>query len=113
MAAALATRLGLRLVLAHVVDGNGIPPGELPDGIDAEVRVEHGDRAEVLAQIAAEEAADLIVVGSRPRRLRDRWLRCGLARELEATTPVPILIAPPQTRRRSARRLALAEAPVA
>jgi nucleotide-binding universal stress UspA family protein len=120
MAAALATRLGLRLVLAHVVDElrHGetlleIAAEDVQDGIEADVRVEYGDRAEVLAQIAAEEAADLIVVGSRPRRLRDRWLRCGLARELEATTPVPILIAPPQTRRRSARRLAVAEAPVA
>jgi nucleotide-binding universal stress UspA family protein len=123
MAAALATRLGLRLVFAHVVvEDDAVPDAELalerlvdvlarPD--DAEVRVEAGDRAELLGQIAAEEGADLIVLGSRPRRLRDRWLSCPLARELETVTPVPILIAPPQTRRRSARRLAVAAAPAA
>jgi nucleotide-binding universal stress UspA family protein len=131
MAAALATRLGLRLVLAHVVEAPRrtarraerldeaaarlaglVAQLPLPDD-DVEVRVEAGDRAEVLGQIAAEEGADLIVVGSRRRRLRDRWLCCPLARELETTTPVPILIAPPQTRRRSARRLAVATAPAA
>jgi nucleotide-binding universal stress UspA family protein len=121
MAAALSTRLGLRLVLVHVVPGD--PDDGLATTLDVvaglslgdavEARVEVGDRAEVLAQVAAEEAADLVVLGSRPRRLRDRWLRCTLARELEAATPVPVLIAPPQTRRRSARRLAVAEAPVA
>jgi nucleotide-binding universal stress UspA family protein len=119
MAAALATRLGLRLVLAHVVaDGAaGFAPAQLVDGLprpdDVELRVEAGDRAELLGQIAAEEGADLIVLGSRPHRLRARLLWCPLARELERVTPVPILIAPPQTRRRSARRLAVAAAPAA
>jgi nucleotide-binding universal stress UspA family protein len=130
MAAALATRLGLRLVLAHIVEAprrhasraaldDAVArlerlAAELPSGDDGvEVRVGAGDRAELLGQIAAEEGADLIVVGSRRRRLRDRWLCCPLARELETTTPVPILIAPPQTRRRSARRLAVATAPAA
>jgi nucleotide-binding universal stress UspA family protein len=122
MAAALATRLGLRLVLAHVVADGRVDHVSaalaqlvvrLPGSDEVEVRVETGDRADLLGQIAAEEGADLIVLGSRPRRLRARWLRCRLARELETITPVPIVIAPPQTRRRSARRLAVATAPAA
>lgn len=134
LARALATRLGLRLVLVHVVDG--VPPGteesltarqrmsggertletvsrELGTREETERRVVLGERAERLAQIGAEEGADLIVVGSRARGLRGRQLRCSLARELEAVTPVPVLIAPPQTRTRSARRLAVAEASAA
>jgi len=120
MAAALATRLGLRLVFVHVVAADDAAAAaevavarlldHLPQPDDVEVRVAAGDRAELLGQIAAEEGADLIVLGSRPRRRRDRWLSCPLARELETVTPVPILVAPPQTRRRSARRLAVAAA---
>jgi nucleotide-binding universal stress UspA family protein len=124
---ALASRLGLRLVLVHVVDG--VPPGtheslsarqrqagseQLLSGIahdlgnETETRVVVGDRAEALAQVAAEEGADLIVIGSRPAGLGNRKLRCTLARELEASTPIPVLLAPPATRRRSDHRLALA-----
>jgi nucleotide-binding universal stress UspA family protein len=129
LAAALGTRLGLRLVLVHVLDG--IPPGtqesvgarqqqagaermlsllarELGDGV--ETRLVPGPRGETLAAIAAEEGADLIVVGSRAAGLRGRTLRSGLARELEAATPVPVLVAPPATRRRSDTRLELASA---
>jgi nucleotide-binding universal stress UspA family protein len=128
MAAALAARVGLRLVLARVVE---LRPGEKSDvakrrvedaeselieladqlpSATVEMRIDFGRRAEVLAQVAAEEGADLIVLGSRSRRLRDRSLLCSLARELEVETPVPVLIAPPQTRRRSALRLAVAAA---
>ena len=82
---------------------------ELRTDQELELRLAHGDRAERLAQFAAEEGVDLIVLGSRPQGLRGRKLRCTLARELEAATPVPVLIAPPQTRKRSDRRLA--EAP--
>src|SRR5437764_12761795 len=84
LAGALARRLGLRLVLVHVVDG--LPPGPHDSltgrqrqngaaqmlaalarelGAATETRVAAGDRAEVLTQLAAEEGADLIVVGSR------------------------------------------------
>jgi nucleotide-binding universal stress UspA family protein len=79
---------------------------EVGDG--AEVRVVHGRRADALAQVAAEEGADLIVVGSRPAGLGSGKLRSALARELEAVTPVPVLVAPPSTRRRSLQRLAMA-----
>jgi nucleotide-binding universal stress UspA family protein len=128
LADALSERLSLRLVLAHVVDGirvvgteeslttlQGRKGGErllraiardLGPGRELELRLAHGDRAERLAQLAGEEGADLIVVGSRPKGLRGRKLRWKLARELEAATPVPVLVAPPQSRKRDDRRLA-------
>jgi nucleotide-binding universal stress UspA family protein len=129
VAGALSDRLGVRLVLVHVVDGS--PGGSrertaqqgrvaaertletiasaaaVPRG--TELRVEFGRRAELLARIAAEEGADLIVLGSRARGWHGRRLRCRLARELEVATPSPVLIAPPQTRKRSDRRLTVAE----
>lgn len=124
---ALAARLGLRLVLVSVLDG--VAPGaheslgarQRQAGADraldliardlgngTERRVVVGDRAEALAQVAADEGADLIVIGSRRSGLWNRRLRCNLARELEALTPVPVLVAPPTTRERSGRRLAAA-----
>lgn len=127
VAAALGARLGLRLVLVSVLEG--VPAAardsltarqqrsgaermlqevarEIGDG--TELRLVHGERAEALAQVAAEEGADVIVVGSRPAGLGSRKLRSMLARELEAVTPVPVVVAPPSTRRRSQRRLAVA-----
>lgn len=118
LAGALAARLGLRLVLVHVVtdttsgaesDASTLE-SVLDTSDDVEIRVVAGTRVDALARIAAEEGADVIVVGSRPRGARGRQLRCSLARELEAVQAVPVLIAPPATRRRSRRRLALADA---
>jgi len=125
----LGARLGLRVVLVCVVEevtpaaresvtGRQRQSGaertveaiarELGNG--AETRVAIGDQAEALAQIAAEEGADLIVVGSRFAGLGGRNLRCPRVRELEAATPVPVLVTPPSTRSRSDRRLAVAAA---
>jgi nucleotide-binding universal stress UspA family protein len=124
---ALGARLGLRLVLVHVVDG--VPRGthesltarqrrtgaerilaeiarETGEGV--EKRVTMGNRAEGLARIGAEEGADLIVIGSRPARFGNRKLRSTLARDLEAATPIPVVVAPPTTRTRADHRLALA-----
>jgi nucleotide-binding universal stress UspA family protein len=127
LAHALGLRLGLRLVLVHVIDD--IPNGAdesltarqrqsgaqrtLDDiaretGDSAETRIVLGDRAEALAQVAADEGADMIVIGSRSTGFGGRKLRCTLARELEATTPVPVLVAPPSTRKRSDHRLSVA-----
>ena len=126
LACALGARLDLRVVLASVVEG---PAGaeeslggrqrrrsaertlaefarELGNG--TETRLLLGPRAEGIAHLAAEEGADLIVLGSRSSVLGKGRLRCALAGELEAATPVPILVAPPATRRRSDQRLALA-----
>ena len=122
-AAAVSERLGLRLVLAHVADGisavgNGDDEsitmkgdrkaaerrlGELArehdPGNSAERRVAVGQPATLLGQIASEEAADVIVVGARTRGWGRRGLESRLAQELETETPVPVLIAPPRTRR--------------
>jgi nucleotide-binding universal stress UspA family protein len=103
-ATALGTRLGLRIVLVLV--GGSELPAEIDAGVEA--RFATGDRAEALARTAAEEGADLIILGSRPVGLGGRNLRCSLVRDLEAATPVPVLVAPPATRRRSRRRLELA-----
>lgn len=127
LAAALAARLRLRVVLVHVVDGaEAAAPESLGArqrrsgaermlaelardvGVAAETRLVLGRRGDALAGVAAEEGADLIVVGSRAGGFRGSALRSGLARELEAATPVPVLVAPPPTRRRSQLRLAAA-----
>jgi nucleotide-binding universal stress UspA family protein len=124
VAAELSERLGLRLVLVHVADG--IAPldlnGDCSESVStradgkgaarllARLAAEHGvagsaeqrsavgDPAALLGQIAAEEAADVIVVGSRERGRLRRRLESRLARQLETETPVPVLIAPPRTR---------------
>ena len=96
------------LVLVHVCPGG--PPRPTGAAGPDEVRVIHGTPAQALAKVADEEGADLIVLGSRAAGLGRRLLRSGVARELEAATHVPVLIAPPSTRARSGHRLALATA---
>jgi nucleotide-binding universal stress UspA family protein len=124
VAAELSERLGLRLVLVHISDGirplNG--NGESSESVSARadgkgaarlvarLAAEHGvagvadqrsavgDPAALLGQIAAEEGADVIVIGSRERGRLRRRLESRLARQLEMETPVPVLIAPPRTR---------------
>lgn len=124
----LSGRLGLRLVLVHVADG--IAPldvnrdsgesvttradrqgaarlvarlaAEHGVGGSAEHRSAIGDPAALLGQIAADEAADMIVVGSRERGRVRRALECRLARQLATETPVPVLIAPPRARNAAA-----------
>jgi nucleotide-binding universal stress UspA family protein len=125
LAVELTERLGMRLVLAHVAEGFA----PIADGVDVEesatmqanrvgaerllgqLAAEHGvaetaqrrtavgQPATLLGQIAAEEAADIILVGSRERGWPRRGLESRLAAQLEAETPVPILIAPPRLRR--------------
>ena len=118
-------RLGLRLVLTHVAEGIAGSNGHLQsdesvtmkggregaarlltrlaaeyDVVErAECRVAVGDAGSLLGQIAAEEAADLIVVGARARGRLRRGLESRLAERLETETPVPVLIAPPRLRR--------------
>ena len=119
----LSTRLGLRLVLAHVASGITLSDegGEDLESVsmkasregatrvlarlaaeygvtDAERRHAVGDEAAQLGLIAAEEAADMILVGARPRGRLRRGFESRLADELETETPVPVLIAPPRTR---------------
>lgn len=121
----LSERLGLRLVLAHVTEGY-YPQETAEDGSEtaalkrdrigaarvlvrlaeeygvthtAECRSGAGERAALLGQIAAEEGADMILVGSRPRGWWGRGLQSTLAEELKAVTTAPILIAPPSSHR--------------
>jgi len=124
---ALCARLGLRLVLVYVITGLPAVAYESVTGRQArsaaarrlselsrdlahevETRVTAGEHVEALARVAAEEGADLVVVGARPSGLGGRNLRWALARELEAATSVPVLVAPPSTRKRSDRRLVVA-----
>lgn len=117
LAAALSERLRARLVVAHVASRKSTQDAEqlvarliaeVAAAAQADPRVAVGDPAGRLAQIAAEEGADLIIVGSgRESRLRLRTGRV-LASELESTTTCPVVIAPPQTRPRSQLRLARA-----
>lgn len=119
VAAGLSKDLGLRLVLAHVVDGYGRSNGFGTGGVqaregaerlleriagnhslesDVDHRVEVGDRASELARIAGEEGAAVIVVGSRGQYWRRRKLVSGLSAELRNTAPCPVLIVPPRPR---------------
>lgn len=127
LGADLSERLGLRLVLAHAVDEiDAIDDSDYGASLmeatfqgterlarladehgvadRAEKRVAVGEPAALFGQIAAEEAADVIVVGARARGWRRR-LESSLADELETETPVPVVIAPPRTR--GARRAAM------
>ena len=130
----LSERLGMRLVLAHVAEGLAPLDGYGDDnesvtmkgnrrggelllarfarehgvGDTAECRVAVGEPALLVGQIAAEEAADAIVVGSRARRWPVRGIQSKLAEGLKSETPVPILIAPPANGRR--RKAAVANA---
>ena len=120
----LAERLRLRLVLAHIAEGIGPLDADADGGESvtmkggregaarllarlaaeyavtdrAERRVAVGDAPSLLGQIAAEEAADLIVLGARTRGRLRRGIESRLADELETETPVPVLIAPPRLR---------------
>jgi nucleotide-binding universal stress UspA family protein len=127
---AISERLGLRLVLTHVVDGIALGNGDGEESVTmkadraaaerrleelarnhdleerAERRVAVGEPARLLGQIASEEAADVIVVGARTRGWGRRGLESRLAQELETETPVPVLIALPRTRRPRMRQAA-------
>jgi nucleotide-binding universal stress UspA family protein len=119
LSAQLSDRLGLRLVLAHAANGintiddedESVTMRANREGAErrltelarahglagrAERRVAVGEPAALLGQIAAEEAADMIVVGAPARGWRKR-LESRLADELGAETPVPVVIAPPRT----------------
>jgi nucleotide-binding universal stress UspA family protein len=121
VAGALSKRLELRLVLVHVADAFTVADGSAgndesvttmqarsggkrlldqltaeQDLIGAEQRIEVGDPAERLAQVAAEERAALIVVGARAQRRRWRpTLRSDLSRDIARMTPCPVFVVPP------------------
>lgn len=125
LASELRERLDARLVLAHVANGataiNGdesvsamhgrLGAEKLLARMGAEFGIEASDRrwavgdsAWLTAVIATEEAADMIVVDSRPGGMFRRSVRSPLARQLRAETRIPVLIAPPQLPLRSAQQ---------
>jgi nucleotide-binding universal stress UspA family protein len=82
------TRNGGKLLLERLSAERGL------GGV--EQRIEVGDPAQRLAEVAAEERAALIFVGARMRR--HRWtpsLRRDLSRELARLSPCPVLVVPP------------------
>jgi nucleotide-binding universal stress UspA family protein len=123
VAGALSEQLDLRLVLAHVVDGFTVADGtvgadesvttmqarqggkRLLDRLVAEQhingadrRIEVGDPAERLAEIAADERAALILVGARAQGRRWRpTLGSNVSRDLARVTSCPVLVVPPGT----------------
>jgi nucleotide-binding universal stress UspA family protein len=120
VAAGLSKDLRLRLVLAHVADGYRHTNGVGMDGVQAQEqgrrlleqlalehnlesaadrRAEVGDRVSELSRIAGEEAAVVIVVGSRSRYRRRRSLVSRLSAELRSAAPCPVLVVPPRPRR--------------
>jgi nucleotide-binding universal stress UspA family protein len=129
VAGALSKRLELRLVLVHVADAFTVADGsagndesvttmqarsegkQLLDQITAEQglrgveqRIEVGDPAERLAQVAAEERAALILLGARAQRRR--WWstsRSDLSRDIDGLTPCPVLVVPPAPNDRASR----------
>jgi nucleotide-binding universal stress UspA family protein len=119
VAAGLSKDLGLRLVLAHVVEGYRRADGTGVNGVQAQEggqrllervarryslesaadrRAEVGDRASELLRIAGEEAAVVIVVGSRSQSWRRRNLVSGLSAELRSMALCPVLVVPPPRR---------------
>jgi nucleotide-binding universal stress UspA family protein len=125
----LSDRLDARLVLMHVAAGVGAVGGEegltatygrqgaerllrqlaVEFGLDTSLhRWAVGDRASLLAAMAAEEAADLIVVGSRSTGLLRRGLRSTLAMSLEGETQIPVVVAPPRAQHTAATHRAAA-----
>lgn len=120
-AGSLADALGLRLVVEHVVAparvrvepwkapaasfgaddlafGEALlervcAEAELPD---AERRIAVGRPAERLVELADEEDAELIVVGSRAHRLLRASFVGGVSSELIGLATCPVLVIPPQ-----------------
>lgn len=118
VASVLSVQFGARLVLAHVADGFATAGDEslstktsrqggerlLAEAahgqrVQIESRLEVGRPAEVLARIAAEEAAGLIIVGSRRRGRLRTGLRSAVAEELAASASCPVVVVPPNDRR--------------
>lgn len=114
----LSAQFRARLVLAHIADGWSSGNDESlttkqrrlggdrllertarEHNLDAERRMEIGEPAEALARIASEEAATLIVLGSRQRGWRRPRLQSRLARQLAATAPCPVVVVPPAPHR--------------
>jgi nucleotide-binding universal stress UspA family protein len=119
LAGALAPRLGRDLVLVHVAADPPVFPygdrrlrelqrrqaiaagarlltevADAADALQAERVVEFGRPIERLATLAESREADLLVVGSRGRRVLARALLEGVSGSLVATSPCPVVVVP-------------------
>lgn len=117
VASTLSAQFKARLVLAHVASGwagsdESVTTNQGRQGgnrllesaarsqnLDADRRLEVGEAAEGLARIAAEEAATLIVVGSRSEGWPRPRFRSRLAADLAASASCPVVVVPPPARR--------------
>ena len=123
LAAQLSPQLGARLVVAHVVQPQVASPGLGPTGrqlsgvpleallasgqalvervleeerlADAERRVVLGFPADGLADVADEEAAQLIVVGSRGRGAFKAAFLGSVSKDVIGVARCPVLVVPP------------------
>ena len=101
-AAALATRLDVPLLLVHASEIAGSPlthehlreeAQRLRDaGADLVAQVVEGVADEVLAQVAQQHQARLLVVSSVGRRAPARWLLGSVAERTAESAPVPTLV---------------------
>ena len=116
-AARLSRDAGLRLVVVHVEDTTGagsdvrrsaeersqlllhrlLRAQGLNGGVDK--RIELGDPVHEVARVATEEAADVIVLGSRRRHWRPGGRISKFTADLTATADCPVMVVPPQSRR--------------
>lgn len=69
--------------------------GDVPEGVQVEQRVVEGDAAAVLVQLARDEHADLLVVGSRGLGGFSGLLLGSVSAALAHHTPCPLAIVPP------------------
>jgi nucleotide-binding universal stress UspA family protein len=95
----LAEALPARLVIVHAVDGSGAD--ELPAALrtrlgdePADVRLVHGSAATAILETAAQEGAELVVVGSRGRGPIHSAMLGSVSRKLAAEAPCPVVIVP-------------------
>ncbi len=111
-AAALAARLGRELVLLHVTGDEGVRPdeklarelyaagvgglGDKPGSRDLKVRlaVEEGDPVQVLAAVAREHAAALLVTGTRGRNALRSALLGSVSVGLVSVAGRPVALVP-------------------
>jgi nucleotide-binding universal stress UspA family protein len=122
VAASLANGLGNRLIVAHVAEHPGYATPDLLGAVHwsaeepsveeagtvllervavdevlptAEQRVLIGRPAEQLAELAAQERADVIVVGSRGRGAFKAAFLGSVSHDLVGLAPCPVVIVPP------------------
>lgn len=125
LARRLSDRLGADLLLAHGVatapvhSASAVPGGQAElarserkraeellallafehgFGTDVERRVAFGSEAETIAQLAGEEDAALVVIGTRRRGALRAALAGGVSLELVSASPVPVLVVPTEAR---------------